>query len=193
MLGSKKLKETQEELSVLTKDISKLKAEFEELQKTIRNQNSLLQKQEDLIRSNHEDYRKIIDSIHRQDKILSQELQELKTIKIEIQNNITENAKLQISKSLSRIEESLAIDTTKIDDLTDEFDNLKKHISEAKSSIARLNESARSIKDTDKAFKDYAKKLEDNDKEKLRLMKRIDELETIIARMKRGGNSYHRR
>ncbi len=193
LFGSKKLDEAFTEINGLKSSINSLKDDIKSLQLIIKKQNDIIKKQQDLLLKNNDDYESIISAVHEQELLLKNEIQEFKTLKISISNELLDNARLQISNSLKRIEEKLALDTSKVDSLSDDFDVLKEQISDLKKSISLVLDAAGKIKSLDLELSDYALVLEKNDKEKLRLLKRIDELETIIARMKRSSSTPYSR
>ncbi|MCF7798547.1 hypothetical protein K9M74_01450 [Candidatus Woesearchaeota archaeon] len=100
--------------------------------------------------------------------------------------------KKMIENFSSAIEQELANTTNKIhaqaagfNAAKDVFKNHAKTSSDALKDINKLHDAIKNIKAADFELEMHAKRLETNDQEKLRLMAKIDQLERMLAKMKR--------
>lgn len=98
-----------------------------------------------------------------------------------------------IDKFSTTIEQELAHTTNKIHAESNGFnaakDTFSKHIQTSKelhNEIKKFQDIAKNIKEKDFTLEKHAKEIEKRDGEKLRLMQKIDKLENMLAKMKRG-------
>jgi hypothetical protein len=97
-----------------------------------------------------------------------------------------------LNKTTSLLEQELAIASNKISAEVSGFSLAKKSFKEVvkqvksmESEILRLQELTKSIEEKDFDLQKYAFELDKNDRQKLELMKRVDDLERMLAKMKR--------
>ena len=146
---------------------------------------------------------KHIEELNKQHAILSEEVEET--------NKKLQEATKQIEKATSEIqvfkpsvetklvnqitqklESELANATNKINAEAAGFAQAKevfsKHLKQSQDTMdemAKLREVISKIDEKDFALEAYAKQLDKNDREKVKMMKRIDDLENMLAKMKR--------
>lgn len=97
-----------------------------------------------------------------------------------------------INQITQKLESELANATNKIHAEANGFSQakevFKEHLKESKETMEemkKLREVISKIDEKDFALEEYAKQLDKNDREKVKMMKRIDDLENMLAKMKR--------
>ncbi len=188
MLGNKR----KEELEKLKQDVTEKAEETKKLQEDAKAQRSSIQeqqafleklskKQDDLINA----FSGELDTLRRTNEQAKAEVHNLKTTRVELKDDVAERFQQQLSKSLKAMEGKLEADTGRIDALSESFQAITKELKDARAQIGKFKDLAETIKESDYRLKEHAKALEQADQEKLRLMKRVDELESMMAKMKR--------
>lgn len=188
MLGNKR----KEELEKLKQDVTEKAEETKKLQEDAKAQRSSIQeqqaflekvgkKQDDLLTS----FTKELDTLRRTNEQAKAEVHNLKTARVELKDDVVEKFQQQLSKSLKTMEGKLEADTSKIDTLSESFQAITKELKEARAQIGKFKDLAETIRESDYRLQEHAKALEQTDKEKVRLMKRVDELESMMAKMKK--------
>lgn len=146
---------------------------------------------------------KHVEELNKQHAILSQEVettnQKLKEATKQIEKATSEiqvfkpsvETKL-INQLTQKMEAELANATNKIYAEANGFAQAKeifsKHLKQSKETVEemeKLRAVISKIDEKDFTLEEYAKQLDKNDREKVKLLKRIDELESMIAKMKR--------
>lgn len=146
---------------------------------------------------------KHIEELNKQHSILSQEVEatnlKLKEATKQIEKATSEiqvfkpsvETKL-INQITQKLESELANATNKINAEANGFAQAKevfsKHLKQSKETIdemEKLKTVISKIDEKDFTLEAYAKQLDKNDREKVKLLKRIDELESMLAKMKR--------
>lgn len=100
-----------------------------------------------------------------------------------IKNNLTAKTLEKVEKEMKEV---LAVHFTKLETEKKKFEDMSKDIEKAKEEIKKLIMISSKIKEADFDLTKYAAELRANDAEKLKLMKQVDELQTIIAKMRQG-------
>ena len=188
MLGNKR----KEELEKLKQDITEKAEETKRLQEDTKAQRSSIQEQQAFLEklSKKQDdllgtFSGEIDTLRRTNEQAKVEVHNLKTARVELKDDVVERFQQQLSKSLKAMEGKLEADTGRIDALSESFQAITKELKDARAQIGKFKDLAETIKESDYRLKEHAKALEQADQEKLRLMKRVDELESMMAKMKR--------
>lgn len=197
MLGSKKLNEAKQEIQELVEDFSSLKQTVKDLKDQIKQQNKLLKQQQniitDLTQSQQESVKQmneLLQTFSGHNSSISSEIHNFKANRLELSEGLSSQFKQQLVKSLSEMENTLKTDTAKVDSLSKDLSTLQSSLKEAKAAILRLTDLSKAVKDSDFTLKEHAKALDKGNNEKLRLLKRIDSLESMLAKMKRNRNRY---
>ncbi len=103
-----------------------------------------------------------------------------------IKNNLT-------SKTLEKVEKELKEELTKhfgkLETEKNKFEDLSRSIEQAKEEIKRLTFLSEKVKDADLNLVKHAQELKFSDSEKLKLMKQVDDLQILIAKMRQGRHS----
>lgn len=103
-----------------------------------------------------------------------------------IKNNLTTKTLEKMEKEMKEV---LAIHFIKLETEKKRFDELAKDIEKAKEEIKKLVLISEKVKDADFNLAKHAQELRLNDSEKLKLMKQIDDLQSLIAKMRQGRHS----
>ena len=98
-----------------------------------------------------------------------------------IENMVTERLIEVVNKEIA----SITAKSKKFSDVEEDFSKLAEEVKFLKEELAKFNRISQGIKEVDFTLKKHANELELADKEKLRLMREMDNLQTIMARMKR--------
>lgn len=186
-------KKQQEELQEILVELKKLQVKSTDSQKAIKLQEDKIQKQQAFLEklgAEHKDVlhhmREGVDELHLITKDAQAEVHNLRTTRVEFKDDVTATFKQQLTASLKTMENTLDVDTKKIEEMAEAFSSLKNDLISAKTSIEQFKELAKTIKESDYELKTHIQALEKADNEKVRLLKRIDELEGMIAKFKRG-------
>ena len=192
MLGNKQ-KKAKEELDTLSKTVEQQTKENTQVANALKAQEAKIQKQQAFLDKSSLENKALQAALKEELAIFKQfnkqtqaELHNLKTLKVEIKENITSNFNQQLTKSLKQIENTVTIDTSKIDELSNKLKEFKEELKAAKATIHQFQAVAKTLEETDFKIKEHAKALQSSDQEKLKLLKRIDELESMMAKFKRG-------
>lgn len=103
-----------------------------------------------------------------------------------IKNNLTEKVLEKIEQDLK---EELKKHFAKLDSEKAKFEETTKELETLREEIKRLTVLAEKIKAADLELTQYAQELRNRDDEKTRLLKKIDDLQTLIAKIRRGQHS----
>lgn len=162
--------------------------------------NGQIQKQQaflEQLATQHKDlqaaFKEELKTLSAASKQLQAEAHNLKTAHIELDRNVADRFKEQLARQLQQLDLSMRIDTARFDELSRQLGEFKRELHEAKTVLAQFQALSKTIHEADFDLKEHAKTLEKADAEKLRLLKRIDDLETMLARMIRGEKPPARR
>ena len=198
MLGSGKIKQLEEDVINTVAQVAKIQSSINDLQSTIKSQNTLLLKQQELFATLTKSQQSSVKALEQEVTVLThhnkefaKEQHNLRTSRIELETKAISSIRQQLGKAVEHIEHELSLDTTKVEQLIADLAQIQKELKTAKVAIATLSDAAQSVKQADLSVRNYAKELEKGDREKLELMKRIDELEKLLASMKRNTPRRH--
>jgi chromosome segregation ATPase len=118
-------------------------------------------------------------------KDFEEEIHEFRLLKGQIQNKILENFEKELQKELRFQIENLKKDYTDYEELKKKMDNVVNKMDNLGGEIDKFVNISNKIKERDFEMEKFAKQLLEMDKEKLNLMRKIDTLERLIARMRR--------
>ncbi len=182
MQVKEQIKDIKEDINSINKiietSVNRLKNGIEALNTEL---NDIKKNQREFLNTFKEDL-EVIKSIR---KDFQEEMYEFKLLKGQMQKNIIEKFEEELRKELN-----IKIDELKKDN--EVYENLKKGIGEANNKLNNLSEEINKfvvissrIKEKDFEMEKFAKELLELDSEKLQLMKKIDTLERLIAKMRR--------
>ena len=185
-------REEKEKVQKALEETQKNTEQTKELQNDLKAQNRQIQKQQAFLEKIgleqqriNKDFLDELKTLQQTNKAAQAEVHNLKSAKIELQSTIKEQFAQQTKKSLQSLEENAKVDTKKIEELTKSFHEVAQQLVEAKKTIHQFQDLAKTIKETDYKIKEHAKTLEQANKDKLSLMKKVDELENKLAKFKR--------
>jgi chromosome segregation ATPase len=115
---------------------------------------------------------------------LKKELYEFNLLKSHLQNKILEKFERELEKELRINLEKLRTEHKEYDDAKKQLETVIKKTSEISSLLNNIAEIGKNIKKEDFELTKYANQIWNADKEKLELMKKIDTLERLIAKMR---------
>jgi len=188
MFSGKRIDELKERIVEQEKAISSLKEEFNSQAKLLEKTNSLLneiiQKFDEF--KKREELRiglleKEIAEIEKRRKEFEGAVTNFNSLRNRIEEMVCEKILEVVNKEIS----SINAKTKKFESVEEDFAKLWNQVLLLEKQISKFNNIAANIKEVDFTLKRYMKEIELNDKEKLRLMKEIDTLKSIIAKMRR--------
>ena len=163
---SKDVNSLKEELSLLNKGLSEVKG----------NQTEFL--------SNFKDN---LEMINECKESLRKEVYDFKLLKAQTQKNLMEKFEEELGKELKVYSEKLKTDLNGYNKLKEETALMLAQIKGISDEINKFTEVSKNIKKEDFELTKFANQLLEADKEKLELMRKIDTLERLISKMRRGG------
>lgn len=182
------------------KDVESLKQEFEQVAGRLRQHNVEVATLQDTYNELQEKMQGADETITKLDSSLQEQVNTLQSNTANLQSEMTE-MKLFFSQMKKDLAKDLLADfSNEVKQLTDgitqdleEFRNLKGKVGELsidivniKGEVSKFNTIAQTIKQADYDLEKYSKVLSSNDQEKLALMQKIDQLERLVAKQRRG-------
>jgi chromosome segregation ATPase len=193
VLGGKKQKESLEQVSKTLEQANSLIDTNRQLQNNLKTQERQIQKQQDFLDQLAKKQNALADAFESELKILQSinkqahsEVHNLKTAKIELKNSVTNTFNTQLAKAAKHMEETVATDTKHVEELSKKLTIFSNELQKNQATLLQFQDLAKTVKNADFELKSHIQALDKADKEKVHLMKRIDELETNIAKFKRG-------
>jgi chromosome segregation ATPase len=182
---SKAKEELEEQLKILQRKIKTAARSIEEqeqiLKNSIKDVHIIKEEQEQLASKTKE----LVKELETATNTLNKVTAELSLFKPKLEKEL-------LSTFTQNIEKELANTTNKIHAESNGFNFAKevftKHIQQSKElmkEIEKLQNISKNIKEKDFTLENYSKELNNKDQEKVRLLKKIDELESMLAKMKR--------
>lgn len=166
--------------------VSRLSEEIRSVNSELRCLKSTHEELMDEIRKEHDEIRQIRES-------LSRELYEFHLLKGMMQDRMLERFEKELSSKLSINLESLKSQSN-------EYSNLKKDVAamfqgtkELASEISKLSQISKNIKREDFELTKYCSRIWDMDREKLELMRKVDNLERLVSKLRRSGSQDEKR
>lgn len=193
VLGGKKSREKQEQVEQAVENANILIEKNKQLHLDLKGQERQIQKQQDFLENLAKKQNALAESFESELKILQSinkqahaEVHNLKTAKIELKNSVTHNFNTQLAKAAKQMESTIATDTKHVEELSKKLASFSSELQKNQATVLQFQDLAKTIKQADFELKSHIHALDKADKEKVNLMKRIDELETNIAKFKRG-------
>ena len=169
---------TNKNISENSKIVSDLKNELESLKKEFAEAKLL---QQEFLKS----FRDNISAIESMRKDLGSEIFEFKLLKSQMQRKILEKFEEELHKNLESNKETLKKDIDDYNELRKKFNEILSTINLTNNGLNKFIEIGKNIKREDFELTKFAKQFLEMDNEKLRLMRKIDNLEHLISRMRR--------
>lgn len=175
-----------EEIDVINKNIeqntkitSDLKSELESLKKEL---TEIKTNQQEFLRS----FKENLFVIKNLREDFGKELVEFKLLKAQLQRKILEKFEEELQKDLEVNREALKKDTENYSDLRKKVAEILSRLNLTSEEINKFVEISKSIKKEDFELTRFARHLIEMDKEKLELMRKIDTLERLVSKIRRG-------
>lgn len=167
-----KISDNSAKLNELNNNFDSFKAKFSEVKSAQDELLKNLKDNVDVIKSLRNDFEK--------------ELYEFNLIKSQTQSKILEKFEQELQKDLEMSRESLKKDAEDYNELRGKMGEVAVRLNSASDGILKFIEISRNIKKEDFELTKFARQLIDMDKEKLELMRKIDSLERLVSKMRRG-------
>lgn len=160
------------------KDVNSLKQELSDLNKQL---NDIKGNQTEFLTN----FKDNLNIINESKESLKKEVYDFKLLKAQTQKNILEKFEEELSKELKLYSEKLKNDLNEYNKLKEQTTNILSQIKGISGEINKFTEISKNIKKEDFELTKFSKQLLEADKEKLELMRKIDTLERLIAKMRR--------
>ena len=179
------LMKTKEDLDLINKNIeennkiiSELKAELTSLKNEVGETKII---QQDFL-STFKDNLTVIKNL-RED--FGKELYEFKLLKGQLQKKILDKFEEELQKDLEVNRESLRKDTDEYSELRGKVAEILSRLNLTSEEITKFTEISKNIKKEDFELTKFARQIVDMDREKLELMRKIDNLERLVSKIRR--------
>ena len=179
------LMKTKEDLDLINKNveennkiISELKNELNDLKKEL---NETKNNQKEFLKNFKED----LTVIHNLREDFGKELYEFKLLKGQLQRKILDKFEEELQKDLEVNRESLKKDADDYNELKGKVSEILSRLNLTSGEINKFIDISRNIKKEDFELTRFARQLIDMDREKLELMRKIDNLERLVSKIRR--------
>ncbi|HLC62306.1 MAG TPA: hypothetical protein VJI52_04795 [Candidatus Nanoarchaeia archaeon] len=179
------LMKTKEDLDLINKNveennriISDLKAELTSLKNEVSETKSI---QQDFL-GTFKDNLTVIKNL-RED--FGKELYEFKLLKGQLQKKILDKFEEELQKDLEVNRESLRNDANEYNELRGKVSEVLSRLNLTSEEITKFTEISKNIKKEDFELTKFARQIVDMDREKLELMRKIDNLERLVSKIRR--------
>lgn len=133
-----------------------------------------------------ETYKRNLGDIEKLKKILEREVQDFQSLKLQTQKTILDKFERQLRMNFLKYNEELKIDKENYEKIKEKVDATIQNIFMLNGEIGKFMDVSRKIKTADYDLTKFHTQIIREDKNKLELMHRIDQLERMLAKMKRG-------
>lgn len=181
------------------KDLMKIKELIDEINSNIKNHSDSvasmkkevdeLKAQLNVLKSNNDEFFKNFDNnvneIKDMKESLRKEIHEFSLLKAQLQKKLIDKFEEELKNELKVCSESLKTDMESYNETKEKTNSMLIRLSNLSEEITKFSEISKNIKKEDFELTKFAKQLLEMDKEKLELMRKIDTLERLIAKMRR--------
>lgn len=174
-------KEIRTEISFIKKEFRNSKQVFDEAINEIRKNSEEQKSQNNLLLTEQKDSIKEVKNLSDD---FNKVLNDFKLMSNNIQKKVIQEAVVEIKKEISVYINNIKEKTNNLNEASKEIVDISKNISEILKIFNELKEISKNLKKEDFELSKYAEKLRENDKEKLELMRKIDNLERLIAKQR---------
>lgn len=133
-----------------------------------------------------ENYKKNVAEIEQIKENLRKEVDDFQALKLQTQKSILDKFERELRANFLKYNDELKIDKDKYNKIKDKVDATIQNIFMLNAEIGKLTEVSKKIKSSDFDLVKIHQNMVQEDRNKLELMKKVDELERLLARMKRG-------
>ncbi|MBU0628956.1 MAG: hypothetical protein KKC75_07225 [Nanoarchaeota archaeon] len=127
-----------------------------------------------------------LDIINDSKESLKKEVYDFRLLKAQMQKSLMEKFEEELGKELKLNSEKLKGDIDEYTKLKEQMSSVVSQVKLLSSEINKFTEVSKNIKKEDFELVKHANKLAESDKEKLELMKKIDTLERLVGKIRRG-------
>ena len=187
----KQLMKTDEIIEAINRKIDSTNNNIEELNMKVENSlkeiNSLKSEQAELLKalkSNSNETSGIMEA-------LKAEIFEFKLLKSQLQRKLLEKFEEELKKELSSGIDIMRRDAEEYNEARKNLNETMKKMNSINEDVAKFIDISRSIKKEDFHLSNFAKQVSYADSEKIRLMRRVEQLEGIISKMRRNEKHSH--
>jgi chromosome segregation ATPase len=181
----KNLMAINEQIEVVNNTVKEHSKSVEQLKETV----SALQTSMHEMKSNNEEFAKLfsqnLNIINTSKEELKKEIYDFKLLKTQMQKKLLEKFETELGNHLCINSEKLQNDLNEYNQLKDKVSSTITNIEGLSLEINKFSDISKSIKKEDFELTQFNKQMQDTDKEKLELMRKIDNLERLIAKMRR--------
>ena len=163
-------------------DVRNLTVEVGKLRSAVNLQKDLQGKEEEFLKGFEENAGKIGNIKEDFEK----SLYDFRLLSSDLQKKLLDKFDEEIKKEVHGYFEGLKGELGEYRDLKEKVNTMAQDLDKASSELEKFNKIAAQIQTGDFELSKHAKKLEDMDAEKLELMRKIDTLERLLAKMRRG-------
>lgn len=128
-----------------------------------------------------------LNTISESKENLKKEVYDFRLLKAQTQKNILEKFEEELGNELKVNSEKLKNDISEYNTLKNKMESMVSTLDKLSVEINKFSEISGNIKKCDFELTKHAQNLVEADKEKLELMRKIDTLERLISKMRRGG------
>ena len=161
-------------------NVSSMKKEIDELKKQLSEINSGKDAFLSNLDENNAELKEMKESLRK-------EIHEFSLLKSQLHRKIIDKFEEELKSELKVCSESLKSEIGTYNEIKERMNSMLVKINALGGEINKFNEISRSIKKEDFELTKFAKQLLEMDREKLELMRKIDTLERLIAKMRRSG------
>jgi chromosome segregation ATPase len=179
--ASGKIKELAKDISAESKEMAAFRKEVAALKSEVSGLNTKAEESLSAISAQ-------MDEIHKTNEEFKKELYDFKMIKSDIKSKLVSELSESFREELKNETRKLDVDVKAFNDLKEELCVLVTKFKAVESEVAKFKEIAGSLKSADFQLANYARELTKNDQEKLRLMEKVEHLERLVAKERRGRN-----
>lgn len=133
------------------------------------------------------DFKNNVLTLHQVKQAMERELEGLRTIKFDVQREMLKRFEKEINDLFNSFKKELTLDKEAYARVKQQIEAAAQNLFILHGEVAKLMDVSRRIKKEDFELVQHQEMLLKADHHKVELMKKIDELETICARLKRGG------
>jgi chromosome segregation ATPase len=168
---SKGVTEQSKELAALRKEVSDIKSAVRGLCSSVSKMSASLDSQ--------------MGDVYRATDDLKEEVYDFKLIKAEIKSKLVSELTDDFRKHLSEETRKLDVDVKSFNELKEELSRLVTKFRSVEGEIEKFRAIAQEVKAADFQLSRHAKELAAADSEKLKLLQKIDQMESLVAKMRR--------
>tara|TARA_B100000315_G_C14568303_1_gene584115 strand:+ start:1933 stop:2499 length:567 start_codon:yes stop_codon:yes gene_type:complete len=165
----------------INNDIRRVSVEVTKLQSQINLSKELKENQSQFLT----EFKENAESIGTLKAEFEKELYNFKLMSSNVEKKLLEKFDEAIKNEIHEYFAKLRTDIQSFGDLKEKIDTISEDIKKATSELGKFVEISESIKKGDFELGNHAKKLQDMDNEKLELMRKIDNLERLLSKMRR--------